>query len=340
MTVSPTAAGGRLTGPAGAPTPPGAEAAPFDLTSRIRPRRAVTGMSAILVPYTADGGIDWPAVEAHVARTVEAGLTPAVNMDTGYVQLLGARDASRVLDIAAAVATDGFVAGAYVADAAGDRFDLAAHAAAATSVAARGGTPVVFPSNGLNALAEDEWVHALAAVGAEVDGFLGFELGPRFVPHGRIFGLDAYRGMLEIPTCRGAKHSSLDRRAEWDRLALRDAVRPDFMVLTGNDLAIDMVMYGSDYLLGLSTFAPDHFAERDRRWAAGEASFHELNDVLQYLGHFSFRSPVPAYRHDAAMFLQLRGWAASDVTPPGVPRRPESDRAVLEDIVERLEALR
>ena len=31
-------------------------------------------------------------------------------------------------------------------------------------------------------------------------------------------------------------------------------------VLTGNDLAIDMVMYGSDYLLGLSTFAPEAFA--------------------------------------------------------------------------------
>ena len=36
--------------------------------------------------------------------------------------------------------------------------------------------------------------------------------------------------------------------------------RPDFLVLTGNDLGIDMVMYGSDYLLGLSTFAPDLFA--------------------------------------------------------------------------------
>jgi hypothetical protein len=145
--------------------------------------------------------------------------------------------------------------------------------------------------------------------------------------------------MLEIPSCAGAKHSSLSRQAEWDRLELRDAVRPAFMVLTGNDLAIDMVMYGSDYLLGLSTFAPDLFAERDRRWAAGEASFHELNDLLQYLGHFAFRPPVPAYRHDAAMFLELRGWAASDMTPPGVPRRPEGDRAVLADIAERLGVL-
>jgi hypothetical protein len=158
-----------------------------------------------------------------------------------------------------------------------------------------------------------------------------------FVPYGRIVSLDAYRGLLDAPTCIGAKHSSLHRQPEWDRLALRDAVRPDFLVLTGNDLAIDMVMYGSDYLLGLSTFAPDAFAVRDWLWADGDARFHELNDLLQHLGHLAFRSPVPAYRHDAAMVFELRGWASSDVTPAGVPRRPASDRAVLAELVERLE---
>ena len=308
----------------------------IDISARLRPRRAVTGMSAILLPHRSDGSIDWPAVEAHITRTVVAGLVPAVNMDTGYVQLLAAVDADHVLDLAAELTGGRFVAGAYVEDQPGDGFDLARHAATATAVAARGGTPVVFPSHGLNALGDEEWVRALAALGAEVDRFIGFELSPLFVPHGRIPSLEAYRGMVEIPTCIGAKHSSLSRQSEWDRLELRDAVRPEFMVLTGNDLAIDMVMYGSDYLLGLSTFAPDLFAERDRRWAAGEASFHELNDLLQYLGHFAFRPPVPAYRHDAAMFLELRGWAASDMTPPGVPRRPEGDRAVLADIAERL----
>jgi hypothetical protein len=38
------------------------------------------------------------------------------------------------------------------------------------------------------------------------------------------------------------------------------------------------------------------------------------------------------------MFLELRGWAGSDATPAGVPRRPDSDREILADIVERLEA--
>ncbi|HUF33911.1 MAG TPA: dihydrodipicolinate synthase family protein [Acidimicrobiales bacterium] len=307
-----------------------------EVAARLAPERPVTGMAAVLLPYTADGAVDWPALEAHVARTAEAGLTPAVNMDTGYVQLLDGTTSARVLDLAAAVTGGSFVAGAFVADDAGAAVDLDAHRAAAEAVAARGGTPVVFPSHGLNGLAEDGWVSALAAIGSAVDRFIGFELGPSFVPYGRIFSLDAYRGLMGIPSCIGAKHSSLSRRLEWDRLVLRDEVRPDFMVLTGNDLAIDMVMYGSDYLLGLATFAPDAFAERDRLWATGDASFHELNDLLQYLGQFAFRPPVPAYRHDAAMFLELRGWAGSDATPPGAPRRPASDRAVLADIVERL----
>lgn len=71
---------------------------------------------------------------------------------------------------------------------------------------------------------------------------------------------------------------------------------------------------------------------------SGDARFHEVNDLLQYLGQFAFRSPVPAYRHDAAMFLELRGWASSDVTPAQIPRRPASDREVLADILHRLVA--
>jgi dihydrodipicolinate synthase/N-acetylneuraminate lyase len=295
-------------------------------------------MSAVLLPYTDGGSIDWPAFESHVARTVAAGLVPAVNMDTGYVQLLTDAERGRVLDIATELTGGAFVAGAYVADAPGDGFDLGAYVAAATAVAAHGGTPVVFPSHGLNALDDDDWVAALEAIGAELDRFIGFELGTMFIPHGRIVSLDAYRGLLAIPQCIGAKHSSLSRIAEWDRLALRDELRPEFLVLTGNDLAIDMVMYGSDYLLGLSTFAPEAFARRDRMWADGDPAFYELNDVLQHLGRFAFRDPVPAYRHDAAMFFQLRGWAGSDVTPPGVPRRPGSDRDVLAAIARDLDA--
>jgi hypothetical protein len=118
---------------------------------------------------------------------------------------------------------------------------------------------------------------------------------------------------------------------------VRDRVRPEFRVFTGNDLAIDMVMYGSDYLLGLSTFAPEAFALRDRLWENEDPRFHELNDLLQYLGHFTFRAPVPGYRHDAAMWFEMRGWASSGNTPSGVPQRPESDVVVLADILEQVD---
>ena len=216
-------------------------------------------MSAVLLPFTADGDIDWFAAEAHIDRTVRAGLTPAVNMDTGYVQLLDDDQQTEVLERTAAIAGDGFVAGAYVPDQPGAAFDLDRYLAACDAIASRGGTPVIFPSHGLNSLDDEGWVAALAAVGDRVDGFVGFELGAMFVPYGRIPSLDAYEAMMAIGSCVGAKHSSLSRQMEWDRLELRDRVRPDFKVFTGNDLAIDMVMYGSDYLLGLSTFAPAEF---------------------------------------------------------------------------------
>ena len=310
------------------------------MQDRLIPRRRIRGMSAVLLPFDGNGSIDWAAFEAHVARTAEAGLTPAVNMDTGYVQLLDPASRLRALDVARSALGDAtFVAGAFVADEPGAAFDLDSYLAAANDIASRGATPMVFPSHGLNTDTDEEWIEALSEIGDRVDAFLAFELGQMFVPYGKILSLDGYRSLLSIPSCLGAKHSSLQRQPEWDRLAIRDAERPDFLVLTGNDLAIDMVMYGSDYLLGLSTFAPDLFAKRDRMWEAGDPGFYELNDLLQYLGFFTFRDPVPAYRHSAAMFFELRGWAVSDEIPSGAPTRPESDRAVLRDLAERLGVL-
>lgn len=312
----------------------------------IRAGRAPWGCAAVLLPHHRDGTVDWASFRVLVTRTVEAGLTPAVNMDTGFVQLLDPAVRAEVLATTSAVVADAaptdrptrFLAGAFVADRPGDVVALDRYRAELASVQAAGGTPVVFPSHGLNALEPAGWVAAHEAFAAEVDRFVAFELGQQFVPYGRIYPLDAYRGLLEIDACIGAKHSSLSRVDEWDRLALRDAERPDFHVFTGNDLAIDMICWGSDYLLGLAAFAPDHFARRDAAWAAGDPSFHERNDRLQYLGAFAFRDPVPAYRHDAAMFLHHRGWITSPAVPEGAATRPASDRDVLALIAADLEA--
>jgi dihydrodipicolinate synthase/N-acetylneuraminate lyase len=302
---------------------------------QIRPYRKITGISAILLPYTDEGAIDWDGFHAHVARTADAGITPAVNMDTGYVDLL--TDDERLTVLKHTQETLGgknFVAGAFVADQPGDGWNLAAYRRQTALIQQFGGTPVIFQSYGLTN--RTDIAGAYAEIGRECPQFIAFELGKMFAPFGQIYSLETYAEMLDVPQCLGAKHSSLSRQLEWERLELRDQRRSDFKVFTGNDLAIDMVMYGSDYLLGLSTFAPDAFAKRDAMWAAGDSSFYELNDVLQYLGFLAFRPPVPAYKHSAAQFLKLRGWLNSDQTHPNAARRPKSDVEILRDIAGRL----
>jgi hypothetical protein len=233
-----------------------------------------------------------------------------------------------------------YVAGAHVHDRPGDPLDLDTYRSELEQIAAVGGTPILFPSHGLAAVTEDEWVEAHRTLAGVVDQLLGFELGPMFHPAGRIPSLDAFAALLELPQVVGLKHSSLRRELEWQRLALRDERRPDFLLLTGNDRAIDLVTVGSDYLLGLAAFAPDAFAARDLAWEEGdEARFWELNDLLQYLGQFAFRAPVPGYRHDAAMFLHRRGWIRSERTHADSPTRPPSDGPVLDELLERLDAL-
>lgn len=312
----------------------------IDPRAMIRPRRRISGISAILLPFEDNFEIDWQGLADHVRRTAEAGLTPAVNMDTGYANLISEDERQHVLALTRDVLGGGeFVAGAFVADEPGAAFDPDAYFSQVESIQRYGGTPIIFQSYGLTQQSGEGVIRAYETVAEKTDRFIAFELGTMFAPFGAIYDLDTYRGLMGIEACVGAKHSSLSRQLEWERLLLRDAARPDFKVYTGNDLAVDMVIYGSDYLLGLSTFAPDLFAERDAMWLADDPGFYELNDLIQYLGFLAFRPPVPAYKHSAAQFLKLRGWIGSDQTHRDSPRRPESDVAILRDIAERLDVL-
>jgi dihydrodipicolinate synthase/N-acetylneuraminate lyase len=306
-----------------------------DVTARLQPRRRIEGISAVLMPFRPDAEPDFAGLARQIARVDAAGLTPAVNMDTGYVHRLDAAARLEVLETARRV-LDGrpFVAGAYVEDGTGRLLDRYCDAVAAS--ASRGGTPILFPCTELKQLPEPALVSLYREVARASPGILAFELSEAFAPFGRIFERDTIAALVETEGIAGLKHSSLSRRLEWERLEIRDARRAGFKIYTGNDLAIDMVQYGSDYLLGLSAFAPEAFALRDRYWQEGDARFYELNDVLQYLGAFAFRRPTPAYRHSAAQFLRITGHLEHDVPPPGAPSRPESDRAVLADIAREL----
>ena len=310
----------------------------FDPLSLLAPRRPIVGMAAVLLPFLDDQGtVDWSGFEQLSSQTFDAGLVPAVNMDTGFANLVGDDTKRQVLEITRQIGNGRtFLGGAFVKDAAGATFSADGYRRSIERVQSFGGTPIVFPSYGLQSLDSAQLVNAFEQFAKWSPRFYGFELGEAFVPFGRIFTIDEFSRIIEIPECAGAKHSSLHRTLEWERLALRNRRRPDFQILTGNDLAIDMVMYGSDYLLGLAAFAPEMFALRDSCWRSGDAGFFELNDALQYLGAFAFRSPTPAYRHSAAMFLKLTGRIDCDATHPQSPRRPESDRPILEAIVARL----
>jgi dihydrodipicolinate synthase/N-acetylneuraminate lyase len=258
-------------------------------------------------------------------------------MDTGYVNLLDKATRRRVLaEVRDVAAGRRFVAGAFIEGEPGP--PEAAYRAAVSEIRAHGGTPILFQASALGQADEATVLSVYRDVARDGGPLLAFELGRMFAPFGRIYSTDFFCRLLEIEAFVGAKHSSLDRACEFERLALRDQHRADFKVYTGNDLAIDMVFYGSDYLLGLSAFHVEAFAARDRLWARGDTASLAINDLLQYLGQLAFRAPVPAYKHSAAQFLALRGLIATSRAHPQSAQRPASDIELLVDIRDRLDA--
>jgi dihydrodipicolinate synthase/N-acetylneuraminate lyase len=305
---------------------------------RIQPGRPIEGISAMLLPFDRNGKIDFAGFSDNVRRTFDAGLVPAVNMDTGYSNLLSVAERKEVLKAAQEAARGKrFVAGAFVEGLKGDLLNL--YQTEFEGISAAGATPILFQCSEFKKMSGAELVGFHKSLAAACTTLICFELGDMFAPFGQVYDLGTVRELMEIPQIIGMKHSSLNRELEWERLALRDETRPEFKIYTGNDLAIDMVMYGSDYLLGLSAFAPEAFAVRDAMWAKSDPRFYELNDLLQYLGCFAFRAPVPAYKHSAAQFLKIRGRIKCDQPHPDGQRRPESDVEILRDISARLDAL-
>lgn len=306
-----------------------------------RPGRKVHGVSAVLLPYGEDARMDESGFRRHLQRTLNAGLRAAVNMDTGYGDLLTPDEKTLVLKWTSETNSgrDAFVAGALppAGLTSGKEPAHLAYARECEVIGKAGGVPIIFPSASTAQLDDRGLIAFFAEIAHATDRFLAFELGQMFNPYGRIFSEPVLRSLMDLPPCLGLKHSSLDRVTELERLRLRERARPDFVIYSGNDLAVDMIEYGSDYLLGLSTFAPEAFAARDHAWTEGAAEYIELRDALQYLGWAGFREPVPAYKHSAAIFLKLTGGLASDATHPRAPQREAWDRPLLADAARRLQ---
>ena len=298
--------------------------------------RKVQGIAAALLPYASDGTVAVEAFQKLLVATHRAGLMNAVNMDTGYVNYLSDAEKQDVLGWTRAALGENvaFVAGAYIENQSGDVIVL--YRQQMDSIVRRGGVPILFQTARLHGKSPKEIAAVYQAVCQGYPHVLAFELGTMFAPNGEIFDHETVRRLMDIPEIKGMKHSSLDRLVELERLTLRDKHRPDFRIYTGNDLGINMIEYGSDYLLGLASFAPEKFAERDRLWETGDPGYYALVDALQYLGNVAFREPVPAYKHSAATFLHLTGRIPTDRVHPQNPKRPAWESEILQDCARRL----
>lgn len=305
---------------------------------RVQVGRKVRGIAAALLPFEADGRIAEEAFAAHLRATRDAGLVNAVNMDTGYANYLSDAEKERILALTRESLGPGtpFVAGAYIEGREGQIPDL--YRREIDRIRGYDGTPILFQTARLHGAPAATVAAAYAAACEGIDNALAFELGRMFAPNGEIWPEETARAIMEVEAIRGMKHSSLDRVVELGRLDLRDRVRPDFVIYTGNDLGIDMIEYGSDYLLGLATFSPEAFAARDRAWERGDPAYFALAAALQHLGNVAFRAPVPAYKHSAATFLHLQGRIPTDRTHPKSSERPAWEREMLADCLERLRA--
>jgi dihydrodipicolinate synthase/N-acetylneuraminate lyase len=316
--------------------------APDQLTLVLRhltPARVIDGCAALTLPFDEDGRPDLEALAALVQQTYASGLTPAVSTLAGYVDLLTDDERCDVLAVTAGVARGRrFLAGA-LPDTAGSGSLAERYAVALARVRRQGGTPLLWPCAELTTLDEDAIADLHREATRECPGAIAVEIAPTLLAQGRVYSLDLFQRLTDVPTLAGLYHASLSRVSEWYRVEARDARRPEFRLYSGHELAIDMPAYGSDYLLAGAGLLPDAFRTRDRLWTAGDARVTDLNDALQYVCSLTFRAPMAAARHAAAQVLALRGATPGSSPHPASARRPDADLDLLRDALERLDAL-
>lgn len=303
-------------------------------------KTTLDGSAVVVVPSDELGDPDWDTFAALLARLSKLGLTPAVNMTPATPSLLQTNLQVGAAHQAHQQCGSDFFAGVHVHDSDGEWFNIDRYRRQISVVTGLGGVPVIFPSHGLNALGDVEWVKAMEDLGRETDAFMIAELGDTVSKTPNLRTPDTNLHLLKNTACKGLVHASYSRPLEFDRIQAQGKMRSDFKLYTANERAIDMPMFGSAYMLLAASMVPDVFVRRDQMWADGDRDVYELNDLLQYLAMFTARSPIACQPHSTLQFLKLRGWVKSDRVPEDTPMRPESDTAVLKEIAERLGVLK
>lgn len=315
--------------------------APDQLTLVLRhltPARRIDGCAALLLPYDEDGRPDLDALADLVQRTYAAGLTPAINTTAGYADLLTDDERDDALTVTAGVARGRRFLAAVLPESSAAPLAVR-YARAMARVRRQGGTPMMWPCSALTTLDDDAVADAYQEATVDQPGALAVEIAPALDDGSRVYSLDLFQRLTDIPTLGGVFHVSHSRVPEWYRLEARDTRRPEFRVYSGHELAIDMPAYGSDYVLASAGVLPEAFRMRDRLWTSGDAQVTELNDALQFVSAVIHRAPIAAARHSAAHVLAMRGALSGAWPHPGSARRPDAELDLLRGALERLDAL-
>jgi hypothetical protein len=314
---------------------------PHPLTLALRhltPSRVIDGLAALPVWLAPSRRLDLAGLATRLEATFAAGLTPAVNLFAGAVDRLDADARADVLSTAAGVARGRrFIAGTGPTD---DAAPLAVrYGRAGDAIARQGGTPVLLPIAELSVLDGDAIAHLWRQATAGHRGVLVVEMAPEFGTPAALLPNDVITRLIDTASLGGLVHASLDRAVEWMRIEARDIARPDFRIYSGNERALDMVSYGSDYLLAGAGCAPEAFAARDRAWRAGDPLAFALTDLLQAAGTLVYRAPLDGARHGALQWLRALGGVDAAMPLPDLALRPDSDCALYDEIAAGLRRL-
>jgi len=153
----------------------------------------VKGLAAALLPFDDRGAVAVEAFQHHLLRTHSAGLTNAVNMDTGYINYLSEQEQQLVLEWTreALPANTKFVAGAYIERLEGDLVTL--YRRKIDQIIEHGGTPIIIQTARLHHQPAREKIKCYREICRGYDEVLAFELSPVFAANGEIFDDETIR---------------------------------------------------------------------------------------------------------------------------------------------------
>jgi len=273
---------------------------------------------ATVLPMTADGSIDEPALRSYIAWIVEQGpVGLAINVDTGEGPHLSQDEKVRILQIVRDVTDIPIVAGL-----AGPSTDAAVRQANDFKAAGADGF-LVFPipaylSEPLDVRVPVRYHEAIAEVGLPL---ILFQLQPALA--GLNYEPETLRAMASVEGVIAIKEASFDARRFVDTANLiADLPRP-ITVLTGNDnFILESFMLGATgALIGFGAVMTREQVQMIEAWQAGRIDeARALGKRVQRLADVVFAKPVGDYRVRLKECLRLLGvLEAAHVRRPLMP---------------------